>query len=94
MYSLFAFDPSAARIVAYLDGLYPDGHASQQVKVNVLREDPHRPALHKQGETPPPAGGGRRGLRLRPFFRRTLTLSPSEASGMPSILDKAFKGEL
>jgi hypothetical protein len=31
---------------------------------------------------------------LRPFFGRTLTSSPSIASGMPSILDKAFKGEL
>ena len=43
MYSLFAFDPSAARIFAYLDGLYRDGHASQQAKINVLRENPLLP---------------------------------------------------
>jgi len=34
------------------------------------------------------------GEELRPFFGRTLTSSPSVASGMPSILDRAFKGEL
>jgi len=33
------------------------------------------------------------GDELRPFFGRTLMPSPSVASGMPSILDKAFKGE-
>ncbi len=31
------------------------------------------------------------GEELRPFFGRTLTSSPC---GMPSVLDKAFKGEL
>ena len=31
--------------------------------------------------------------RLCPLFERTLTSSPSVASGMPSILDKAFKGK-
>jgi hypothetical protein len=40
------------------------------------------------------------GEELRPLYGRTLiscpkgTSSPSLASGMPSILDKAFKGEL
>ena len=41
------------------------------------------------------------GEELRPFFGRTLTSSlakhperASAASGMPSVLDRAFKGEL
>ena len=34
------------------------------------------------------------GEELRPFFGRTLTSSPNEVSGMPSVLDRAFKGEL
>ncbi len=34
------------------------------------------------------------GEELRPLFGRTLTSSPSAASGMPSVLDRAFKGEL
>jgi type I restriction enzyme, S subunit len=50
------------RIVAYLDGLYPDGHL-RQAKVNALRE--------------------------------LQSASGEELSAlMPSVLDRAFKGEL
>jgi hypothetical protein len=68
------------RIVAYLDGL--------QAKVNAFPlaakrlGDNVREVQVKGGE------------ELRPFFGRTLTSSPNEVSGMPSVLDRAFKGEL
>ena len=54
-FNLLPLDPSAALIVAYLDGL--------QVKVNALRE-----LQSASGE------------ELRPFFGRTLTLSPSPST--------------
>lgn len=34
------------------------------------------------------------GEELRPFFGRTLTLSPSAASGMASVLNRELNGEM
>lgn len=34
------------------------------------------------------------GEELRPLFGRTLTSSPSAASGMASVLDRVFRGKL
>ena len=69
---------------------FPNGKGCLLAKVNVLREL-QSPALHF-GDAPQSASGE----ELRPFFGplRALTSSPSEASWMPSILDKSFKGEL
>jgi hypothetical protein len=61
------------RSVAYLDGLYPEGHL-RQAKVNALREL-QSPAL-RYGDGSQSASG-----------EELSTL-------LPSILDKAFKGEL
>ena len=72
-YKQSPLDPSAARIVAYRDGLYPNGHL-RQAKVNAL------PALCFSGRLQSASGE-----ELRPLFGRTL---------MPSVLDRAFKGEL
>jgi len=83
MYSLFA-PGERRRIVAYLDGLYPDGHASQQAKINVLRVrwSSRASALLARIETQ--SAGVE---ELRSLFGPLRAL-------MPSILDKAFKGEL
>ena len=61
---------------AYLDGLYPGGHASQQAKVN---------ALWEVTLTVPACLAG---SALPPFVRQ------EGVAPLPSILDKAFKGEL
>ena len=74
-------------IVVYLDGLYPVGHASRQAKVNALREDPHRPSC-SAGGLPPPAAG----LRSVPEAKRSGR--QEGVALMPSILDKAFRGNV
>ncbi len=61
------------------------------VQVNALRE---RWLSSPKGVSKPQPAGGE---ELRPLCGRMLTLSPSEASGMPSVLRPqggAFKGEL
>jgi hypothetical protein len=75
-------------------------------KVNALREcDPHCPALPAQGKTPPPRAGRQEGVPFAPAFGADVDIVPepfatatpvriNSASGMPSILDKAFKGAL
>src|SRR3990172_9430489 len=59
-YKQSPLDPSAARIVAYRDGLYPNGHL-RQAKVNAL------PALCFSGRLQSASGE-----ELRPFVGRTL----------------------
>ena len=92
------------RIVAYLDGLYPGGHL-RQAKVNALRDWwSSRTSVflvHIETQSAP-------GEELSPPFTCTVlrTLAPGASAGechfgdatqsalLPSILAKAFKGEL